>query len=999
MRSTVLVSRILRLLETDGQIGDGTALADAFAEAVESVNRRLEEVDLALLSNQGSEAMRLVEEPPRLLDEVGVLDFPQFSDWVALCGERGWTKAAAIDQTRLEKVLDVSRSATMVEPALKRYRKAMRTNDQELLLQSLRSLADADKSQDWATELRKAEAAAQGKLLAAFRTARDAKDEEGVERAVEALLDGRWSAPPEERIAAEPLAWRRKRDDERRRRELAEDLSLLREVKATWKRARAESLLRHVDELKTFGVAVPKEDEDLVESVRARCDKERAEAEAQARWDAAMEQLRIAVGRGDPDEIQDALAAEAFGERDPEDEVRERAEETLQRFEDAHRRKVRFLAACLLLALCGVLALAGFAFAKKQFETRCLAAVARLQRLVDAPKAHETLAAALTALESEDPKVRRDPRIRTFDDRLKEIVDARDARLAEAERRLGSLAEAETSGWPENAENWDEAIAAAGHFIRDEDVDLRNRLAAHELSFRKTVSERDRTFRKTAEAALSELEKESESLTDEIKTAFSSEKLRKRIEKFQSSASSWKAANEIKVPDLVSRLAGATGGVSEAVRSMDEADKALAAFRAAASIDEFLSARELLRTAFADRTGVSELRDLPADATTVRQLSEGSLPNQVRFGEIRKAPVSDEDFESFKEDNVDVYEEHENWYSQYSVSAGNRVVAISQGPIDIKTDRRNNKDIGVVRGTFLDLLDLSMANTREKPGVHFSKALSPVSREYRDAVDQAAAPDMTAKRFATWIFSRLQTLLEEGHRTFDGEMGTSLDLEPGRLTAYGRVRVMADYLEWLEALGFLSFEKGTPGADVFARIRAKAADVTVDEVDRAFLWACLREPRVSLRNRECAELLKSLPSDCFRQIRSRIAEGRRFGDALGNVGTWKASFVGATAFKPEKPSHLNLDAPKADATKPVYVVRQEGNSAFLKKAFVPSKENAWSIVKGMKEQLLPGEPLFQVERYDKAINPDEEVAKILQSAPPGSAREFETKNFWIEIGK
>ena len=201
MRSAVLVSRILRVLETDGALGDGAALASAYADAVAAANRRLEEVDLALIANQGSEAMRLVEESPRLFDEVGALDFVRFPEWSALCAERGWARPAAIDQARVEKILDASRSATMVEPALKRYRKAMRTNDPDLLLQSLRSLADADKSQDWAGELRKAEAAAQAKLLAAFRKA--VKDEDrtnasprsrspGASAATRSAGSGRW---------------------------------------------------------------------------------------------------------------------------------------------------------------------------------------------------------------------------------------------------------------------------------------------------------------------------------------------------------------------------------------------------------------------------------------------------------------------------------------------------------------------------------------------------------------------------------------------------------------------------------------------------------------------------------------------------------------------------------------------------------------------------------------------------------------------------------------
>lgn len=214
---------------------------------------------------------------------------------------------------------------------------------------------------------------------------------------------------------------------------------------------------------------------------------------------------------------------------------------------------------------------------------------------------------------------------------------------------------------------------------------------------------------------------------------------------------------------------------------------------------------------------------------------------------------------------------------------------------------------------------------------------------------------------------------------------------------------MVQYLEWLERIGVVSFSKGNPGTDVVAKMRDKASMISIDDdIGDAFVWACLSDRRVSARNRECAELLKSIRPDFFRWIEAQNREARKFSGAIGVVADWRPAFVGATVFKPEKPSTLNLDAPKADTTKPVYVVRQEGNSVFLKKAFVPGKEKPWAPTKGMKDMKVPvsaGEPLFQVRYFDKTINPDEEISKILQSAPPGSAREFSKDNFWIEIGK
>ena len=264
MKSSILVSRIVRAVETDGGVGDGASLAEAYAEAVRAVNRRLEGVQAALDAKQGSDAVRLLEDEPRLLDEAGTLDFFQLPEWQDLCSRSGWPVPERVDQALLERVLEVAGSAAMVEPALKMYRRAMRTHDEALTLQSLRSLAASDKSSDWAKELRLAEAAAQRRILESFRKAKSSNDEEGMLQATDALLDEKWSAPPEESILKEPAAFRREKDDARRKREQAEDLELLKRLSADWKRERAESLLRHLDSLVLAGLAVPAENEEEV---------------------------------------------------------------------------------------------------------------------------------------------------------------------------------------------------------------------------------------------------------------------------------------------------------------------------------------------------------------------------------------------------------------------------------------------------------------------------------------------------------------------------------------------------------------------------------------------------------------------------------------------------------------------------------------------------------------------------------------------------------------
>ena len=88
MKSTILISRITRAIETEGEVGEGASLAEEYSAAVRRVNTRLESVQASIDAKQVSDAVRMMEDEPRLLDEVGALDFPQLSDWVALCSRK-----------------------------------------------------------------------------------------------------------------------------------------------------------------------------------------------------------------------------------------------------------------------------------------------------------------------------------------------------------------------------------------------------------------------------------------------------------------------------------------------------------------------------------------------------------------------------------------------------------------------------------------------------------------------------------------------------------------------------------------------------------------------------------------------------------------------------------------------------------------------------------------------------------------------------------------------
>ena len=1025
MKSSILVSRIIRAVETDGGVGDGASLAEAYAQAVLAVNRRLEGVQAALDAKQGSDAVRLLEAEPRLLDEAGTLDFFQLPEWQELCSRCGWAVPERVDQALLERVLEVAGSAAMVEPALKMYRRAMRMHDEELTLQSLRRLAASDKSSDWAKELRQAEGAAQRRLLDAFRKARAASDESGMAQATDALLDEKWSAPPEEGVLREPAAFRREKDELRRKMELSEDLGLLKKLASDWKRERAEALLRHLDSLTLAGLSVPSENEAEVAAVRERCVKEAAEAEAEERWRAAVEQLHVAVAHGDPDEIRSVLASPEFLDRPPDEELQTRAEMAIAQAEDAHRRKVRLLAFCLVFVLLGVLLLAGKVYAQRQFDARCVAESARLAQLCGASRAHETLKAALDNLEKESPRVRQDPRIKAYETKLAEITDARNRRLAEANGLLERLDAEQAAGWPGEEEENRMAIETLKGLILPEDDELSKRLPPFELSFQKTCAARHADLRERAAKELKPVLDAMTKATEICRREFPSGARLNAVSACRKKAEAWQSSYSDEVPASVPRLDAALAELDAAFKRMNEAAHATNELAKAADMDGFLRAREVLTTGYGDYRGVGALRSAQIDETGIRLMMEGGLPGQRRFVAAGN-DNADETFARVAEDALE-FREVDSWYSLYGVGDNNKVYAYHVGRPETTTEYTSTGSFeGRIRGVgILDAENLQKVNAfsvRLSSRESWGAKLTPVSAELQELVDFANQARSDRNKFCSWLLARLKMHLKAAkgdsfpvevektafRRTSAGgyqetrkksyleqESSDSILLRPGRFPAYARVQIMNQYLEWLETLGELP--ERIPGPSGWrAQLSDLAAPISVEGVDGALVWTCLAEPRVRTRNRKCAEFLNKLPVDLFDQIHNAKA----FDEKLREVSTWKAAFVGSFMFLPERPDGLVPVFPSAvGADHPLYVLRKENGNTLLKKALVPSRKNpgAWAFAPGAKEMVKQGEPLFEVRRAGEAFDPEPVVAALLTNAPNGSERIFSNDSFWIEI--
>lgn len=285
MKSTILISRIVRVVETEGSVGDGAILAEEYSAAVRKLNSRLESVQTAMDAKQISDAVRMMEDSPRILEEAGVLDFNQLPNWIALCARKRWANPVTIDKALLERVLILNESTEAVEPFLRMYRKAVRTNNNSLALQSLRRLVQIDHSQNWKSNLRQTEESVQKQMVADFRSAKRANNISEMDRISSEFADANWLEVPTTKGVDEIRLYIAEKEAARRTVEGAENLSIIRRcANEEWNRDLVFSMLKAIDYLSEKGFVVPAADLDLLAACRKRCAEEMEAEYRENRW-------------------------------------------------------------------------------------------------------------------------------------------------------------------------------------------------------------------------------------------------------------------------------------------------------------------------------------------------------------------------------------------------------------------------------------------------------------------------------------------------------------------------------------------------------------------------------------------------------------------------------------------------------------------------------------------------------------------------------------------
>lgn len=998
-----MVSRIARLVETWGVGEDGAGLAEEYAEKVQALGKRMDAVEAALKENQYGEAVRLMEEKPRLLDEVGVLDFHQFGPWKGLCAEKRWASPPAVDGAAVERILATYEGSATMDGLLKQYRKAVRTRDTALAVRSLRRVTSRPEGAEWKDDLTRLEGEWQEQLGKEFNEAVGRGDDAAAGEAAGLLLGGGWTTEVPSAIAGAAQAWKAKKDAAERQRQLDEDVALLERMSGErWERLAAEQIANHAKRLTEEGGTVTAEGAERIRRTLERCGKEAKEEETRERKTSLEKAMREAVEARDAERARELMESGEFRALSPDEELSKACGQLVEESEIWRRRRMMSIGAGLLALLVAASAGTWWLYETKQRNRRCAEACAALERAATGPRAHEALEKALRNLESGDPKVREMEGVRAYEKRLAGLVAARAARLSQAEEHLSALETASGAGWTgmedEEAERRLEALKG---LLADEDSTLEERMAQAERSLRNDQERRREERRQEGTVALAELEKREKELSRQCKAEYIGEELAAAADGWFRDAEAWDGTYGEVAAAEGATLAAMKTDLEAARKQSRDAKVAVERLAAAATGKETAAAREALRTHYRGYPGVEAMGDLEVTAADVGAVEEGKSPGQLRVKNMPPKWPSEAQWRHLVEGGILNLGKNPAQSSLYGIDRGDQYEAVSIGKCRVSAPG----SMVQVRGELISLMDGESSNeinyAPRTPLRSYARLLPPCY-ELQDVLDVCQDPDLTRNRLSEVLWKHIKNHIEAGHGPavppFGGDdyrtaEGRGLALRGERYPAYKRVQMMDMYFGWLREAGLLD----AIGREQLVLVHeyAKLAQPLHlgEDIPSEVAWVFQQHRRVVERNRECADLLWKTPTNFTDRCRAAIQER----ESVQRIGRWEFGYAGKFRFDPGNPGRCVPEVVSGiSPDHPLYVLRKREGRIVAKAILWPTKSGGWGR-KG--EDWKAGEPFFQIVAGGKADFASERLAGILKRVSKETRDEFEKTGYIVEVAE
>ena len=595
MNSGLIVSRIQRVLDTDGRGGDGSSVANDYAAAVKNANRRLNTGMSYLAETQQSEAIRIAEESPALLDECATLSFVQLPLWDTMCQDHGWALAEEVNDLSIEKLNAIYASATALEPLLRLYRKAVRMQDQFLVIRCLRRIIMMDKDNaTWRQDLAAFEVKYIAHLGSQFKKMADTGDKDAMLRIAEEIDSGGWSVPIAARLLGD-ISDMRKADCEKKWQEqFLEDTDLLRTAYDAGNLQQTQKFIGNIQTIEMQGFVIPSKDKPLLEEVFAWCEQKSKEAKRVAARNQASIDLHKAIELENEAQIRELLSNPEFVESPPEEELERRARLVLQRFEIKRSRKRMQVCALIAIALISSGVAAGIKYRQviraKEKASLFVRLELALSNLDDAG-----LQNILSETKKDAPALYADSDVKLWEQKLAELVKTTSAQRQSFDLLMNEIQKVADTGFQicdDGAVRSDLDNAHAA--LPPNDLDREKQLAKVRVAFESYCIEKIKSAEQSASEKLNALVAQAAKLWDQLKTQSFTEDIDKRSTLIKQEFADWQSAYNNQFPQLEVKYVESISALNKAdqfARSIFEQVKKI---DSAKSLDEWISRRDTL---------------------------------------------------------------------------------------------------------------------------------------------------------------------------------------------------------------------------------------------------------------------------------------------------------------------------------------------------------------------------------------------------------------------
>jgi hypothetical protein len=421
---------------------DGPAVAEDYANLCSTANERLSACAECLGRGMVSEALRISESDPPLLDLCGELDFVGVTDWGNVCKQKRWPTAEAIDGKTIAALNEAYSSGQAMEPLLKGFRRAVHARNTRECLRLLRQIIQVDTTD----EARRAELCAfEEKRLAEMGAEfADAKATDDAERlaALVVEMNGVWTRSPDANFREELLAAARSVYE---RQALVKGREVVQTVSAAYAALDYERLRNSVAQYRALlADGYLKPDDGMLTQVDEAADwlsEETRKRDDERVFGELLADLRNRIEHNEPQKLDEILNALSRFDRVVPDRLEERAHLLLAHHKVALERvrRLRILAASALMVVVG----AGIAFAITDIRYRKARNDLR-DALTSAATADDLVGFEryLSSAEKVHPRLLRDPEVLLLlgqKDALRARVEQKRASFESALSRLEAI--------------------------------------------------------------------------------------------------------------------------------------------------------------------------------------------------------------------------------------------------------------------------------------------------------------------------------------------------------------------------------------------------------------------------------------------------------------------------------------------------------------------------------------------------------------------------------